>query len=108
VTYQGKPVPHGTLTFVPKEGPPATGEIQPDGSYRMKTARESGRAEDGAVLGPHKVVIVAIEKNAGKPIEAWQALPPPIVPEKYTSIATSDLKADVKEGENVINFDLKK
>jgi len=103
VTYKGKPVPHGNVNFIPKAGPPASGEIGPDGTYRLTTFRN----HDGAVLGPHTVVIVAIEKNAGKPVEAWNPLPPPIVPARYTSVATTDLRAEVKEGENTFNFDLK-
>jgi Protein of unknown function (DUF1559) len=47
VTYQGKPVPHGTITFVPANGPAATGEIRPDGSYTLTTFRDG----DGALLG---------------------------------------------------------
>jgi hypothetical protein len=38
--------------------------------------------------------------------EARNPLPPPIVPEKYTSLATTDLRREVKEGENSFNFDL--
>src|SRR5262249_7863155 len=37
VTYKGQPVPRGTITFQPDAGQPATGEIQPDGSYRLGT-----------------------------------------------------------------------
>src|SRR5262249_12280045 len=98
-----KPVPYGNVNFIPTAGPSATGEIGPDGSYKLKTFRP----DDGAVLGPHKVVIVAIQKQTGVPIEAWTPLPPPIGPEKYTSIATTDLRAEVKGGDNQFDFDLK-
>jgi hypothetical protein len=102
VTYKGKPVPNGTVNFVSASGPAATGEIGPDGSYRLTTFRKG----DGAVLGAHKVVIVAMQKNDAQ-IEAFTPLPPPIVPMKYTSAATTDLTAEVKDQENTINFDLK-
>jgi hypothetical protein len=104
VTYRGKPVPNGTVTFIPEAGgPPATGEIRPDGTYTLTTYSKG----DGAVPGRHKVVIVAMEDAAGKLPEERKPLPPPIIPNKYTSPATSDLVADVKDGENTINFDLK-
>jgi hypothetical protein len=103
VTYKGKPVPNGTITFTPNSGPTATGEIAPDGSYQLTTFRKG----DGAVLGEHKVVVVAMQKNNDPNIEAFTPLPPPIVPTKYTSLATTDLKAEVKDEDNTINFDLK-
>lgn len=102
VTYKGKPVPNGTVNFVPASGPSATGEIGSDGSFQLTTFRKG----DGAVLGEHKVVIVAMQKNDPN-VEAFTPLPPPIVPIKYTSLATTDLKAEVKDQENTINFDLK-
>ena len=55
VTYRGKPLPNGTVMFVPGEGPAATGEISRDGSYRLSTG-----SLDGAVLGNHKVSITAL------------------------------------------------
>ena len=102
VTYNGKPVPNGTISFVPVSGPNATGEIQPDGTYTLTTYRKG----DGAVLGQHTVVIVAMEDTSKRLPEERNPLPPPIVPLKYTSLATSDLRADVKDQENTINFTL--
>jgi len=103
VTLNGKPVPNGTVNFIPEMGPAATGEIQPDGSYTLTTYKPA----DGAVVGAHKVVIVAMADNAGLLPEARTPLPPPIVPVKYTSLATTDLTAQVEDKENTINFDLK-
>jgi hypothetical protein len=100
VTYKGKPVPNGTITFVPASGHHATGEIGPDGSYVLTTFRPG----DGAVPGAYKVFIVAMQDMAGRLPEDRTPLPPPIVPNKYTSIATTDLTADVKDQENTINF----
>jgi hypothetical protein len=103
ITYKGKPVPNGTVSFIPTSGPAATGEIGPDGSYTLTTFRPG----DGAILGTHKVVIAAMQDMAGRLPEDRNPLPPPIVPDKYTSIGTTDLKADVEDKENIINFDLK-
>ena len=102
VTYKGKPVPNGTISFVPTSGPSATGEIQPDGSYVLTTYRKG----DGAVLGQHTVVIVAMQDMSDRLPEARQPLPPPIVPLKYTSLATSDLRAEVHDRENTLDFSL--
>jgi hypothetical protein len=102
VTYKGKPVPNGTVLFVPVAGPHATGEIGPDGSYVLTTVRPG----DGAVPGTYKVVIVALQDMTGRLPEERTPLPPPIVPNKYTSIATTDLTAEVKDQENTINFPL--
>ena len=104
VTYDGKVVPNGTITFFPTEGPSASGEIQPDGSYTLTTYV----AGDGAVEGAYTVVIVAMRDESGRLPEERNPLPPPIVPNKYTSAATSDLRAEVKAGENTLNFHLEK
>jgi hypothetical protein len=102
VTYKDRPVPNGTISFIPAEGRSATGEIQPDGSYTLSTFRKG----DGAILGQHKVVIVAMEDMSKRLPEARNPMPPSIVPLKYTSLATSDLRADVKDEENTIDFKL--
>jgi hypothetical protein len=95
VTYKNKPVPNGTLNFFPDEGPSAYTEIKPDGSYELR-----------AIRGKHKVVIVAIQDTANVLPEQRSALPPPIVPNKYTAITTTDLVAEVKDEPNNIDFTL--
>jgi hypothetical protein len=107
ISYKGKPVPNGTINFLPADGtkPSATGEIQSDGSYVMKTFL-SNKPSDGAVIGKHKVVIVAMMDMGNALPEQRTPLPPPIVPIKYTSPATSDLSANVENKENTIDFDL--
>jgi hypothetical protein len=108
ISYKGKPVPNGTVNFLPDDGnkPSATGEIQPDGSFSLQTFLGS-RPSPGAVIGKHKVVIVAMQDMASRLPEERIPLPPPIVPIKYTSPATSDLTAQVENKENTINFDLR-
>ncbi|HVK16948.1 MAG TPA: hypothetical protein VM533_08355 [Fimbriiglobus sp.] len=103
VTYKGKAVPNGTVTFIPASGgPSATGEIAKDGTFSM-TTYSSG---DGAILGKHKVVIVAMQDMGEKLPEERVPLPPPIVPNRYTNPATSPLTAEVQDGENSPVFDL--
>jgi hypothetical protein len=108
VTYNGKPVPNGTVNFLPANGdkPSATGEIQPDGSYSLQTYLGS-RPSEGAVIGKHKVVVVAMQDMSNRLPEERSPLPPPIVPVKYTSPATSDLEVQVESKKNTIDLDLK-
>ena len=103
VTYKGKAVPNGTVNFVPASGPSATGELQKDGTFTLMTVT----AGDGAVAGKHKVVIVAMADSKDALPEARSPTPPPIVPLKFTSLATTPLTADVEAKGNVIDFDLK-
>ena len=108
VAYKGKPVPNGTVNFNPMDGnkPSASGKIQPDGSYTLETFL-GNRPSPGAVIGQHKVVIVAMQDQEGILPEQRAALPPPIIPSKYTHPNTTDLKAEVENKENRIDFDLK-
>ena len=101
VTYRGKPLPNGTVMFVPGEGPAATGEISRDGSYRLSTG-----SLDGAVLGNHKVSITALADIGGALPEQRSPTPPSLLPAKYLSHETSGLTAEVKQGKNEVNFDL--
>jgi hypothetical protein len=103
VTYRGKPVPTGTVMFTPEEGPAATGNIAPDGTYRLTTYREA----DGAVIGRHKVTITALQDMGNLLPEQRSPTPPPLVPVKYLSAETSGLTAEVKPGvTNTIDFTL--
>jgi hypothetical protein len=100
VMYNGKPVPKGTVLFTPVNGgTTATGELNQDGTYRLTTYKPG----DGACLGEYRVVIMAMEGPVqGDPPVA----PPPLIPDKYSSLALSDLKANVQEGDNVCDFTL--
>src|SRR5687768_5614714 len=53
VVANGQPVTEGSITFMPvdgKAGQPAGGEVQADGSFKMKTENK-----EGAVVGKHTV-----------------------------------------------------
>lgn len=106
VTYKGKPVSNGLIQFVPQgDGNAATGEITPDGTYELTTYVKG----DGARPGSYKVSVQVFpteEEGAGLPGAEFAGKKPPIPP-KYNSADTSGLSADVKEGENKLDFDLK-
>jgi hypothetical protein len=105
VAYKGKPVPTGTIMFVPKgDKPSATGELKSDGTYELTTYEEG----DGAVLGPHTVMITAVEDMSDKLPELRSGTPRALVPGKYTNNSTSGLTAEVNDVEvNTIDFELK-
>lgn len=120
VTYQGKPVTLGSVLFVPIEAPkegssmqPASGSINPDGTYELKS-----EADAGAILGEHKVIVIAID--GGQP-EAEPApkdgAPGPapsaskvkfktLVPRKYSDLTTTPLTRKVVVGDNTIDIEL--
>ena len=113
VTVGGAPVTTGVVMFWPDDGrAPATGQIQPDGTYELETQQQG----KGAVIGSHVVTIKAVEieggapksfeeersllGGAGAPKTTW------LVPPRYQDQTTSGLTAQVTEQENTINFDL--
>jgi hypothetical protein len=119
ITINGKPVNQGRISFHPTTGErPALANIQPDGSYSLTTFEQG----DGALLGQHKVSVKStrIENAPAMPAkdfqeEAKQAAEVAkkggpqlvfIVDKKYYDERTTDLEAEVKPGDNQINFDL--
>jgi hypothetical protein len=120
VTFNGKPVPTGTIMFHPDAGPAAVGAIGPDGTYTLTTIKSG----DGAVVGSHRVTIQATAVGPGsladpksfeEEMQLAQRQDPKakvlvpgkvewIVPEKYSRPDTSDLTATVQPGSNTIDF----
>ena len=105
VTYQGQPVPKGTVTFQPANGRPATGQIQPDGTFVLSTFGD----KDGAIPGKHAVMIVSQDGDPTKmPSSPGYVPPKELVPSKYGSIDTSGLETTVtKEKKDGYDFELK-
>ena len=117
VTFQGKPVPEGTIMFYPENGRSASGRIQADGTYTLATF-ENG---DGAILGNHTVTVEAVrfpqgaqpkslkeEIAMGKNTNQQNTKPVWLVPQKYANQNTSNLTAKVNSGNNNIDFELPK
>jgi hypothetical protein len=109
VTYNGKPVTKGTISFQPTDpanGAPANGVIE-DGSYRLQTT-EPG---DGARLGDYQVGIRSVEGEPDVPLDyipkKKPAPPKSLIPQKYENPAASGLTAKVESGSNTLDFDLK-
>ena len=104
VTYQGKPVPKGTITFqaTAPEGRNATGQIDPDGYYTLQT-EEPG---DGALVGSYLVAISARDEAVLDYIPKKPIPPKFLVPAKYEDPAKSGLKRAVPRGGGTMDFEL--
>ncbi len=96
VTFNGQPLPTGTLIFMPKAGgPPAIGMIDKEGAFKMTTDDF-----EGAVPGVHTVMISALKENGDFAPQTE------LIPQKYGT-EQSGLTADVKADQpNVIDFKL--
>lgn len=110
VLYRGQPLAEVVVTFTPELGRPAVGTTDAAGRFALSTYRRG----DGAVPGRHQVTV-----------NPWLREPPPMLgasekaaeaallkslpyPEKYCSLASSDLTADVRlHGTNDVVLELK-
>ncbi|MHC2068231.1 hypothetical protein ACYFX5_12205 [Bremerella sp. T1] len=107
VTYNGKPLPYGRVSFRPEAGSPATGEIQDDGTFTLSTYGTG----DGAIVGTHQVSISATERDAGLEGEinpnAELPVSKSVIPKKYSSFSTSELTVEVvASGPNQFTLEL--
>lgn len=104
VTYEGKPLEFGTVTFQPPQGQPAKGKIQSDGTFTLSTFAPG----DGAVVGTHKVRITCYESQRA-PVAASgeRTLGKLLIPRRYTLFDQSGLTAEVKpQGNEPLWFEL--
>jgi hypothetical protein len=111
VTLDGKPLPKGTITFESVGKRPATGTIV-NGQITEVTTYDAG---DGAPVGSHKVAISATEAPASAVVaNPGEAKAPradymtgkSLIPTRYNDPSTSGLSAEIKSGENTVEFKL--
>ncbi|MBN2581384.1 MAG: hypothetical protein JXB10_20550 [Pirellulales bacterium] len=95
VLIDGRPLEVGFIRVVPQKGRPATGPIEADGRFRLKTYED----DDGCVPGTHGLMVVG-SKNIGETAIQWFA------PEKYASIKTSGLQLKVNGPRNDVEIHL--
>ena len=100
VTYNGDPLEGATVVFVPESGLPATGITDAEGRFTWNT-----RGDSGAVVGPGKVAITAVEQlivvEGREPTADELAnMSRSLLPEKYGHPTTSELSAEVKADED--------
>jgi hypothetical protein len=104
VTLDGKTIGPGVTVFAPinDKRNPATGAIEPNGSYSLKTSRA-----DGLAAGKYQVSVSV--RELPKDFHPGDRPPPGklLIPEKYLSNTISGLEYDVEPGSNTINIELK-
>jgi hypothetical protein len=104
VTFMGKPVSEGTITFInPTKGYVAEASLQKDGSYVVQTP------EGGLVVGEYLVMVNPLRyvdtsnpRTPPSPVEK----PAPNIPEKYRNQGRTPLRASVQKGSNTFDFDM--
>jgi hypothetical protein len=107
VSYHGVPLRSGTIVFAPDElrgteGALAQADINADGTYLLYTGDRPG-----AVVGWHRVTIVAMESSLVTASSGSYLLPKGLLPEKYSDPGLSGLSCEVKaKKENWIDFNL--
>ena len=90
ITYNGKPLTQGNITFEPVGfGRDASGGIQPDGTFVLTTFKDG----DGAVAGVHRVAVT----DTGRVV----------LPARYRSLSSSKVEVEVVEGKSEYAIDLK-
>jgi hypothetical protein len=92
VLLDDKPLATGTVVTLPSSGRGARGTIS-NGDFELGTTGD----RDGAVVGTHKVAIVAREPSQGVGAEATPGKL--LVPQRYTDPEASGLTIEVKAGE---------
>jgi hypothetical protein len=107
VTYQGRPVSIGTMSFSPKSiavgasQRPATAVLDAEGTYRLKAFR----SQFGMPPGDYLVSVLSYEGSMLDPTTVKY-----LVPKKFSDSGTSGLVATVPEshsGTLKIDFDIK-
>jgi hypothetical protein len=114
ILLDGKPVESAVVSFSPEgsAGLPAMGMTDRSGIFRLTTIR-GGRPGKGAVMGDYVVTATKAEIHPDDLKSAEAAgrvvIPRFVIPERYSEIATSPLRATVKKGVNrgdAFRFDL--
>lgn len=102
VVYQGKPLRFGYVFFHPEAGTQGRGAIQPDGTFTLTTYLDN----DGAQIAKHKVRVTSFEVQdpAGDPKRFAGGTGKSLIPEKYTSLVTTDLSKEVAAGPNTFEI----
>jgi hypothetical protein len=102
VKYRGKSLDHGRVVFMPVQGmtgPPAIGEIQPDGSFQMQTDGKEG------VAPGRRHVLVQCRESPAPTAKPQMVLLKSLIPELY-STDSSPLYFEVKSDRNEYSISL--
>ena len=100
VTYQGKPLEHGSIVFISPKSRQVTADIQRGEILNVTTIA----ANDGIAPGEYMVAVTSRDRS-----EKYKdsMSPPSVIPIRYADVAASDLKATIEpNNNNVLRFDL--
>lgn len=98
VSYSGNAVKEARVQFSSKDtGAAVIGEVV-DGEFVMT---------DPVPVGNYKVAVMTPQESAPDSSVAYKPKEYPDIPLKYRDDFNTDLTAEVKEGENEFNFDMK-
>jgi hypothetical protein len=91
----GKPLTSGTVVFVSNRGQEFSGKLESDGRFSLKSG-----LGDGAPDGEYLVRLDAEPQSASSATRAKKGAAALPFPAKYADETTSDVKVNVKPGEN--------
>lgn len=105
VLIDDRPLAGAQVTFTPEKGRAATAKSESDGSYELGTYGNG----DGAIVGHHRVTVVArepgVEDSPGAPMMVRPGRT--LIPAAYSNPATSQLEFNVvTDKENVFDIRL--
>jgi hypothetical protein len=105
VTVKGQPADQVEVTFLPKNGRPATGVTDNQGRFELSTLKPG----DGAVPGEHRVTLGEYyPPGKPPPMPRGNEPLPSRFPTTYSDTVNSPLKATVERGaKNDFQFDIK-
>ena len=110
VSYQGKPLESGKIRFIP-DGEVINGQVAGKAIFAdIKDGKYTVSAEDGATVGKNRVEIKSYRgsgkmmvSSAGEGQKVEEVVQ--FIPARFNTEST--LSIEIKEGENVHDFDLK-
>lgn len=104
VTFNGQPLPNGSLLFVPvQDGPSAQAILKSDGTFSAGTYETA----DGVVPGEYQVSITAFDIPVDQELDASAPSPKSLIPDRYRSPEQSGLTATITgDGKNELRFEL--
>lgn len=106
VKFDGTPLTGATVSFIPNDGRPASGQTDESGTYQLTYIRDT----PGCKVGLCSVEIAFGEESAedealdGDDLVQNPTKPIVRIPPRYNT--NSELEADVKPGVNTFDFDL--
>lgn len=95
VLIDGKPLGYGFIRVVPENARAATGKLDTEGRFTLKTFEDG----DGALCGVHSVSIIA-GKSISDEETQWLA------PEKYSQSETSGLTTEITEATDGLTINI--